>query len=85
MEVGDFNFKDKNYRGAELRFRDALNYKPDDPEATFELAESLQRLGNSDEAKEGYQTYLKVQPDGPYAERARTALQRLEKNSPGKN
>ena len=85
MEVGDFSFKDKNYRGAELRFRDALNYKPDDPEATFKLAESLQRLGKSDEAKEGYQTCLTIQPDGPYAERARTALQRLEKNSPGKD
>jgi hypothetical protein len=26
MEVGDFNLKDRNYRGAELRFRDALTF-----------------------------------------------------------
>jgi tetratricopeptide (TPR) repeat protein len=85
MEIGDFNFKDKNYRGAELRFRDALNYKPDQPDATFKLAESLNRLDKNDEAKQKYQAYLKVQPDGPYAERARIALQRLAKISAGKN
>lgn len=81
MEVGDFSFKNKNYGGAELRFRDALNYKPHDPEATFKLAESLQRLGKNDEAGEGYEAYLKIQPAGVYAERARTALQRLKTNS----
>jgi tetratricopeptide (TPR) repeat protein len=70
---------------AELRFRDALNYKPDQPDATFKLAESLNRLGKNDEAKQEYQAYLKIQPDGPYAERARIALQRLAKISAGKN
>ena len=85
MEVGDFNFKGKNYRGAELRFRDALNYKPDQPDATFKLAESLDKLGKNDEAKQNYQTYLIIQPDGLYAERARIALQRLAKMPAGKN
>jgi outer membrane protein assembly factor BamD (BamD/ComL family) len=41
LEVGDFYLKGKNYGAAELRFREALNYKPDHPEATFKLAESL--------------------------------------------
>lgn len=85
MEIGDFNFKDKNYRGAELRFRDALNYKPDQPDATFKLAESLNKLGKSNEAKQKYQAYLKFQPDGPYAKRARIALQRLPTTAVGKN
>src|ERR1700730_12956217 len=41
MEAGDLYFKDKNYKGAELRFREALDYKPDQPDATFRLAETL--------------------------------------------
>ena len=30
IEVGEYYFKRKNYRGAESRFRDALLYKPND-------------------------------------------------------
>jgi hypothetical protein len=85
MEIGSYAFKYKNYRGAELRFRHALEYKPGQPDATFKLAESLDKLGKSDEAKEEYQAYLENQPNGSYAERARTALQRLSKTSAGKN
>lgn len=77
MEVGDFNFKNKSYRGAELRFRDALNYKPNEPEAIFKLAESLNKLGESSEASENYEKYLSLQPDGVYAANSRAALQRL--------
>ena len=85
MDIGTYNFRNKNYRGAELRFRHALDYKPGQPDATFKLAESLNKLGKSDEAKQEYQAYLESQPNGPYAERARTALRRLSKLSAGKN
>jgi len=81
MEAGDLYFKDKNYKGAELRFRDALDHKPDQPDATFRLAEALDGLGQKDEAQETYQLYLKIQPSGAYADRARITLQRLEKTS----
>jgi TolA-binding protein len=77
MEVGDFNFRMKNYRGAELRFRDALTIKPEQPEATFKLAASLLKLGKDDEAKEAYQAYLKIHPNGSHAEQARGELHRL--------
>jgi TolA-binding protein len=85
MEIGTYAFKYKNYRGAELRFRHALEYKPGHPDATFKLAESLNKLGKNDEAKQMYQAYLGSQPNGLYAERARTALQRLSKLSAEKN
>ena len=84
IEIGDFYFKEKNYRGAESRYRDALSYRPDEPEATFKLAECLNRLGYNDEAKQKYQAYLKIQFKGPYSERARRALERLEQKSLGK-
>jgi hypothetical protein len=38
MEIGTYNFRSKNYRGAELRFRHALDHKPGQPDATFKLA-----------------------------------------------
>jgi hypothetical protein len=85
MEIGDFHWKDKNYRGAELRFRDALHHKPDQPDATFKLAESLNQLEKNAEAKQMYEAYLSIQPGGPYAERARIALEHLAKLPPRKN
>lgn len=85
MEAGDLYFRDKNYKGAELRFRDALHYKADQPDATFRLAETLDRLSQIDEAQTTYRLYLRIQPTGPYADRARIALQRLGKKSAQKN
>jgi hypothetical protein len=38
MDIGSLAFKYKNYRGAELRFRHALEIKPGQPEPTFKLA-----------------------------------------------
>jgi len=81
MEVGEINFKDGSYRGAECRFRDALDYKPDNPEATFWLAKSIDKLGRSDEAQDAYRAYLRLQPNGTFAEKARNALERLAKKS----
>jgi len=78
MEIGKLAFKAKNYRGAELRYRHALGYRPDDPEANFMLAQSLDKLGRNDEAHNAYEDYLKLVPLGTQAESARKALQRLD-------
>jgi len=59
MEIGSYAFKYKNYRGAELRFRHALEYKPGQPDATFKLAESRDKLGKNNEAKQEYQAYVR--------------------------
>jgi hypothetical protein len=64
MEIGIYNFRNENYRGAEMRFRHALGYEPGQPEAMFELAESLDKLGKRDDAKQCYDPYLGSQPDG---------------------
>jgi tetratricopeptide repeat protein len=84
MEVGEFNLKDKNYRGAELRFRDALSHKPDSPDATFKLAQALDKLGKNEDAITGYKSYLAVQSKGPFAPPAQKALDRLERKAPEK-
>jgi tetratricopeptide (TPR) repeat protein len=78
IEVGDYYFKRKNYRGALERYKDALIYKPSDAVANFRLAECEEKVGNSSDAVEHYQAYLKILPNGPFAVDARKALDRLK-------
>jgi len=80
-EAGEIYYGDKNYRGSESRFREALRYEPADPVATFELAESLEKLGKKAEARDAYQTYLNILPNGPSAKGAKKALNRLPSSS----
>jgi tetratricopeptide (TPR) repeat protein len=76
-EAGELYYSDKNYKGSEARFREALRYEPAEPVATFDLAESLEKLGRKAEAREAYQTYLTILPNGPSAAQARKAVKRL--------
>lgn len=84
MEIGNFNLKQKNYRGAELRFRSALGVVPNDPEANFKLAKSLEKEGKVAEAREEYTTFLVLSSDSPFAAEARRALEQLDQKA-GKN
>lgn len=80
VEIGDFYFKVKqNYHAAISRYREALEYKPHDAEATFKLAEVLNKTGDSAGAVENYEAYLKILPNGPYAKKAREELDKLKK------
>lgn len=78
IEVGDYYFKEGNYRGAEGRYRDALIYKPHDAVATYYLAEIMEKTSRPVEAREFYSEYLKILPHGPKAEEARRALAKLQ-------
>ena len=88
VEVGDFYFKRGNYRAAVGRYREALEYKPNDAPATIGLASALDKQGNGGQAAASYEAYLKILPHGPRAEEARRALERLKaktqaRRSPG--
>ncbi len=78
VEVGDFYFRRKNYRAAEDRYREALRYKNDDAVATIRLAECLEKLGISDDARAEYESYLRILPHGPQALEAEKAIARLK-------
>lgn len=78
IEVGDFYFKRKNYIAAESRYREALQYKDDDAMATYRLAVCLEKMQRPDEAREEYESYLKILPYGPQAEEAKKAIERLK-------
>jgi tetratricopeptide (TPR) repeat protein len=77
VEVGDYYFKQKNYRAAQSRYAEALLYKPNDAEATYKLGVSQEKLGETDDALASYQAYLKILPEGPRAEDSKRALDRL--------
>ena len=77
VEVGDFYMKKGNYRAAISRYREALEWKPRDAVATFKLAQALDKSEQKSEAAEQYQAYLKILPNGVYAEDCKKALARL--------
>ena len=78
IEIGDYYFKQGKYRAAESRYREALEWKPGDAIATFKMGEVMEKIGNLVQARQNYQAYLKVLPDGPLSEKAKKALARIE-------
>jgi len=78
IEIGDFYFKRKNYAAAESRYAGALLWKPNDAVATFRLAEAQEKLGKIADARKNYQGYLKILPQGEFADKAQKALARLD-------
>lgn len=77
VEVGEYYFKQKNYKAAISRYREALEYKPRDAYATYRLAEVLERTGQLDEALQRYEEYLKILKNGPFAEDCQKAIARI--------
>jgi tetratricopeptide (TPR) repeat protein len=79
IEVGDYYFKRKNYKGAMERYKDALYYKENDAVASFRLAQCEEKVGDKAEARKYYEQYLKILPEGPSAKEAHASLGRLAK------
>lgn len=78
VEIGDFYYKQHNYRAAVSRYQEALQWKPRDAEATYKLADAWDKMGNAEAARQGYMQYLSILPQGPHAEEANKALARLK-------
>ncbi|MFI5112068.1 MAG: tol-pal system YbgF family protein [Terriglobales bacterium] len=78
VEVGDFYFKRNNYRAAESRYAEALDYMPNHAVATYKLAEAQDKLGKTALARANYEKYLKILPSGEFAGLAKAALARLD-------
>ncbi len=77
VEIGDFYFSQKNYKAAASRYAEALEYKPDDAEATYKLALTKEKLGEKEDALAAYQSYLKILPEGPRAQDSKKGIERL--------
>ena len=86
VEVGDFYFKQGNYKAALSRYQEALQYKQNDAVANFRSAQCFEKLNNPQDAVEHYEAYLKILPNGPFSKDAKKALEKLQANQaePGK-
>lgn len=60
---------------AAQRYREALVFRPDDPDLHFQLAATLAQLGRFSEAKTEFETVLRLRPDSPDASRALTQIE----------
>src|SRR5215472_14786880 len=78
IEVGDYYYKQGNYRAAVSRYEEALEWKPRDAEATYKLGEVQEKTGDLKGALGNYQAYLKILPKGPFAEKAEKGVERLK-------
>lgn len=78
IEVGDYYFKEGNYRGAISRYQEALDWKPRDADATYKLGESQEKNGDYKAALSNYQDYIKILPKGPYAAKAQQGIDRVK-------
>jgi tetratricopeptide (TPR) repeat protein len=77
LEVGDFYFKKKNYRGALARYESALTWQDNNAEAMFKLAQTAEKIGDKDMAAKYYSRYIDTLPHGPRVADARKGLGRL--------
>jgi tetratricopeptide (TPR) repeat protein len=82
VDVGDFNFKEKNYRGAFMRYRDAFEEKPGDAAIHVRLGRVLEKLNDLPQAIEHYQAAQNLGSPGKWSDEAKAALSRLQR-SPG--
>jgi tetratricopeptide (TPR) repeat protein len=77
VEVGDSYLEQKSYNAAAMRYRSALQADPANATAMLHYAQALEKLSRKTEAYQQYQDYLKTDPSGDDAKRARSAMERL--------
>ncbi len=77
VAIGKMYFQSENYRGAYIRYREALSLDPENADAAFGVAETARKLNQPDEARQNYKLCVDLDPDGPRAKTARKALATL--------
>jgi len=78
IEVGDYYFKRGNYRGALMRYQDALEYQPNFPAAVFRLAATYEKMKQPKSAARYVVLYLRLAPEGEHAAEAKVMQERLQ-------
>jgi Flp pilus assembly protein TadD len=76
VTVGEFYFKKGDFRAAARRFGEATKWNDGNQEAWLRLAETQERNHEVKSAREAYEKYLALAPDG---KNASTIRQRIEK------
>jgi tetratricopeptide (TPR) repeat protein len=76
LSVGDFYFKKKNYRAAAARYLEATRWNENSAEAYLKLGEALEKYKGLSAAREAYEKYLKLEPNGKASKGVQKKLQR---------
>ncbi len=82
VEIGDFYFKRKKYRGALSRYQEAIHTDPYYAPAYLGLGRAYEKMRLDQKALEAYHRYLDALPSTKEAEQAKEAhraIERLEK------
>jgi tetratricopeptide (TPR) repeat protein len=77
VDVGDYSFSENNYRGALMRYQDAVKEKPSDIAIHVRLGRVYEKLNQLPQAVEEYRTAQKLPGPKKWADEATAALQRL--------
>ncbi len=79
LKIGDFYFKKKNYVAAIERYKDSIDYQPDNTAAYLALGRAYERNGDLGKAIEVYKSYIGKNPDSPRIAEFRAKLAKLDK------
>lgn len=78
IEVGKFNRKRGNWKGAMMRFEEATLWNPQSAEAWMYLGEARAKLKDKPGAREAYEKYLEIAGDAKNAGEIRKRLAALK-------
>jgi len=79
VEVGDYSFAARNYDGALLRYKDAVEEKPGDTAIHVRLGRLFERLGQLPQAIEQYKAAQELAGPAKWSDEAKAAALRLQR------
>ena len=65
VAIGKMYMQSENYKGAYIRYKEALSLDPDSADAAFGIAESARKMNQTQEAIANYQLCLDLDPRDP--------------------
>jgi tetratricopeptide (TPR) repeat protein len=78
VDVGDYSFRGKNYRGTLLRYKEAAEEKPGDAAIHVRLGRVYEKLDQLPQAIEQYKAVQRLAGPEKWSEEAKAALVRLQ-------
>lgn len=82
VDVGDYYFSAKNYNGALMRYKDAVEDKPRDAAIHVRLGQAFEKLGKIPEAIQEYKAGQELAGPEKWSDEAKAALVRLQETHP---
>ena len=73
VEIGDYYFGEKNYKGSLLRYQDALNKKPGDLAIYVRLGRAFEKLNQIPQAIEQYKAAQNLSGPEKWTDEAKSA------------